>query len=101
MTRKENILNYICKTDDDRKLVETLVDEMLFIEGQLSKLRTLPFIKINPQNPEQQKATPAAKQYKELLQQYTGIIRTLKRGNYDDADGGESPLRKWVNEHVE
>lgn len=100
MTRKENILDYICKTDDDRKFVETLVDEMLFVEGQLSKLRTLPFIKINPQNHEQQKATPAAKQYKELLQQYTGIIRTLERGNRDYADNSESPLRKWVNEHV-
>lgn len=97
MDRKKELLKL---AGDDPALIE-LVPKMLFLEKRLEELEKLPFIKVNPNNPAQQKTTPAAKQYKELLQQYTNCIKILSRsGNVDDSED-ESPLRKWVKNHVE
>jgi hypothetical protein len=45
----------------------------------------------------QQKATPASRQYKELLQQYNNSLRLLLRmaGDLGDSEE-ESPLRAWI-----
>ena len=97
MDRKKELLKL---AGDDATLIE-LVSKMLFLEKRLEELEKLPFIKVNPNNPAQQKATPAAKQYKELLQQYTNCIKILSRaGNADDTEE-ESLLRKWVRKHVD
>ena len=97
MDRKNELLKL---AGDDATLIE-LVPKMLFLEKRLEELEKLPFIKVNPNNPAQQKATPAAKQYKELLQQYTNCIKILSRaGNADDTEE-ESLLRKWVRKHVD
>ena len=97
MDRKNELLKL---AGDDATLIE-LVPKMLFLEKRLEELEKLPFIKVNPNNPAQQKATPAAKQYKELLQQYTNCIKILSRaGNVDDTEE-ESLLRKWVRKHVD
>ena len=96
MDRKKELLTL---AGDDVTLME-LVSKVLFLEKRLDELEKLPFIKVNPNNPEQQKTTPAAKQYKELLQQYTNCIKILSRaGNADDSEE-ESPLRKWVRKHA-
>ena len=71
MDRKTELLKIICKAGDADKIkAEKLVDEVVFLEKNLEELRLLPFIKVNPKDQTKQKATPAAKQYKELLQQY-------------------------------
>lgn len=91
--RKAELLEYI---ENDIRYVN-LVDEMVFLEEQLRDLRKLPMIKVNPKNPSMQKSTPAQKMYKEFLQQYTNIIKTLaKKGESDTEE--ESPLRKFVKE---
>lgn len=46
-----------------------------FLERQLKTLKDMPFIRVNPKDPSQQKTTPAAKQYKELLQQYINLVK--------------------------
>lgn len=99
MDRREELLKYLSEVDD-KTLLETLIDEFVFLEEQLTAVKKLPFIKVNPKNPLQQKATPASKLYKELLQQYTNILRILSR--YDDnvESEEESPLRRWVKAHV-
>lgn len=99
MNRKEQLLEIV---GDDIKGSQ-LVDEIVFIEEQLVELRKLPFININPKNPMQQKATPAAKQYKELLQQYNNSLRLLLRlsGDMGGESEEESPLRKWVKSRKE
>lgn len=94
--RKQQLLNLI----DNEPALLPLVDEMLFLEENLTEVKKLPFIKVHPQDPTRQKATPAAKQYKELLQQYTNIIRLLIRATRTDEADEESPLRKWMKEHV-
>lgn len=98
MDRKEELLKIINKagSQNDVKAAQ-LVDEIVFIEEQLVELKKLPFIAVNPKNPMQQKATPASKQYKELLQQYNNSLRLLLRlsGDYGETEE-ESPLRQWV-----
>lgn len=96
MTRKQELLQAI---DNDATLVP-LIDEVVFLEGRLEELKKLPFIKVHPKDPSKQKTTPAQKQYKELLQQYVNIIRVLIRATGTDESDEESPLRKWVREHV-
>lgn len=95
--RKEELLKVI---ENDTTLVP-LIDEVVYLEEQLDYLRTLPKIKVHPKNPELQKTTPAAKLYKEMLQQYTNIIRILMRSTGTDIEDDESPLRKWVKKHVD
>jgi hypothetical protein len=81
---------------------EQLIDEVVFIEEQLVELKKLPFISVNPKNPMQQKVTPAAKQYKELLQQYNNSLRLLYRLSGDMGEvEEESPLREWVKSRKE
>lgn len=94
MDRKEELLQVI---ENDTTLI-SLVDEMIFLESQITEIKKLPFIKVHPDDPTKQKATPAAKQYKELLQQYTNIIRLLQRVTGDDNEDEQSLLRKWVDE---
>lgn len=95
MDRKEQLIDLI---DNDMTLMP-LVDEMLFLEKNLTEIKKLPFIKVHPNDPTRQKATPAAKQYKELLQQYTNIVKILTK-SHDTESLEESPLRKWMDEHI-
>ena len=99
MDRKERLMSHLCGTDEDKIIIEPVVDEMVFLENQLDSLRKLPFIKVHPQYPDLQKSTPAQKQYKELLQQYMNIVRILSKKD-DNTDEGVSPLREWVKNHV-
>lgn len=98
MERKDELLQLICKNGSNNDIkARQLVDEIIFVEEQLVYLKTLPFININPKNPMQQKTTPAAKQYKELLQQYNNSLRLLLRMSGDIGESEEeSPLRKWA-----
>lgn len=95
--REKELLSLI----DHDKLLIPLVSDMVTLEEQLEYLRTLPKIKVHPKDPTKQKATPAAKLYKESLQQYTNILRILMRATGTDVDDEESPLRKWFNEHMD
>ena len=105
MNRREELLSFI--PDDSKELVVNVVDEIIFIESKLNELKRLPFIKVNPENPMQQKATPAAKQYKELMQQYINNIKVIELIIYkdkrlqDENEQEESPLRKWANSRSE
>lgn len=104
MTRSEELKKIITKagTDNDLKAAQ-LIDEIVFIEERLKELKKLPFIAVNPKNPAQQKATPASRQYKEMLQQYNNSLRLLFRlsGDLGADQDEESPLRKWLRERSE
>lgn len=98
-TRRNELLGLL---GEDVKASQ-LVDEIVFIEGRLEELRKLPFIYVNPKNPAQQKATPASKQYKELLQQYNNSLRLLYHlsGDLGGEQEEESPLRAWLRSREE
>ena len=97
MTRKEELLKLFDQIEDTKDIILPMIDDVVFLEQQLDQLRKLPFMKVNPQNPAQQKATPAAKQYKELLQQYNNCIKILTGILRKDAPEEDSPLRAFLN----
>lgn len=79
-----------------RKIVANLIDEAVFLEGQMAELKKYAFIKTHPTNPSLQKITAAGKQYREFLQTYTNIVDKLCR-IYGREDGEEeSPLRAFL-----
>lgn len=97
MTRSEELHKIFEGIDEGKRaIVGNLIEEAVFIEGQLVNLKQYPFIKIHPKNPNMQKITAAGKQYRELLQTYTNIIDKLCR-IYGKEEGGEedSPLRAF------
>lgn len=104
MDKREQELKEIIRAtgkDNDIKAAK-LIDEVVFLEDRLAELRQLPFIKVDPANPMRQKATPASKQYKEMLQQYNNSLRLLFRiaGDLGESES-ESPLRKWLKERAD
>lgn len=103
MKRKDELIKYV--GEDLNDLVVDLVDEMVFLEIKLKELKELPFIRVNKNNPELQKATPASKLYKEYLQQYVNCVKVIegiiyKDKRLDDTEVEESPLRKWFKDHA-
>ena len=104
MSRRDELIKLI--SDDSLELVSDVIDEVIFLEDKLEELKKLPFIEINPKNPTKQRNTPAAKMYKEFLQQYIncvklieGVIYREKRLEGDEVE--ESPLRKWFKDHAD
>lgn len=96
MDRKKELLNQL-PDDATRKMMEPLIDDIVFLEETLYALKRLPFIRVSDKDSNRQKATPAAKQYKELLQQYNNSLKVL-RSAMNKTDGEEeSELRKWFN----
>lgn len=97
LSRKEELVEIFANVEDTKGIILPLIDDVVFLEEQLQELRKLPFIRVSKQDPSLQKATPAAKQYKELLQQYNNCIKILTGIIRKDAAEEESPLRAFVN----
>ena len=99
MDRREELIEIVCRENATK--AGRLIDEVVFLEGQLEDLKKLPFLKVNPDNPMKQKPTPAARLYKDTLNQYNNTLRLLLRvsGEFGDTEE-ESPLRAWVNSRM-
>lgn len=98
MTRKDELMQYL---GEKNSIHEPLVDEILFLEQQLTALKKLPFIRVKAHDPEIQKSTPAQKQYKELLQQYINCVKALGTLANKELEVEESPLRIWAKERAD
>lgn len=97
MGRYEELKAIFDNADESlRKIVEPLLEDVAYIEEELKVLRRLPKIRIDPDDDSRQKATPAAKQYKELLQQYNNCIKILMHAAQNAAPEEESPLREYL-----
>jgi hypothetical protein len=96
MDRYEEIMQAVCQDDADRTIYGPLAHRAVLLEEKLAQLEALPHIVVHPTDPTKQKTTPAHKQYKELLQQYSNIVKILGRVTGADGDTGESPLRTWA-----
>lgn len=99
MDRRQELEQLIGK--DSVELLGEVVDQVIFLEGKLDELKKLPFIQVHPKDASKQKNTPAAKMYKEFLQQYINCIKLIegvmykeKRLEGDEVE--ESPLREWM-----
>lgn len=102
MSRRDELVAII--PEDSMELVSSVIDDVVFLEYRLAELKKLPFIQVHPQDATKQRSTPAAKQYKEFLQQYINCIKVIEGVIYKDKrlegdEAEESPLRKWFNEH--
>lgn len=103
MSRRDELINII--PEDSLELVNSVIDDVVFLEGRLEELKKLPFIQVHPQDASKQRSTPAAKQYKEFLQQYINCIKMIEYVIYKDKrlEGDQvedSPLRKWFRENA-
>ena len=99
MEKYKDLLEAFEKADPNNYiLVKNTVEEMIFIENKLEYLKTLPFIKVHKEKPELQKATPAAKQYKELMQNYLYMTKILvaliNKINFEEDDVFSKFLQK-------
>lgn len=95
-TREQRILAMLDDAPDVREVLRPTIEEMAFLEARLDELRALPFIRVNPNNPEQQKVTPAARQYKELLQQYGNCVKMVTVCMQRLPHGDASPLADFL-----
>ena len=84
-----------------RKILDNLIEEAVFLEGQMTELKKHPFIKFHPTNPNLQKITAAGKQYREFLQTYTNIVDKLCRIFSNEEQGEESPLQQYFKMKLE
>lgn len=84
--------------EDVRTVIRPLITETVYLEKELDGLRGLPKIRVHPNDASKQQTTPAAKLYKELLQQYTNCIKVLESVLTKNAPEEESPLRQWLND---
>ena len=92
-------LNKIFENIDDsaKEVIFPMLDDVVFLENQLAELKKLPFIEISSRNPARQRQTAAAKQYKELMQQYNSCIKTLLTALSKNSTDEETPLREYLN----
>lgn len=81
--------------EEQRKFVEPLLKDYIFVAAQLENLRGYPFLAVNPVNPAQQRSTAAAKQYKDLLQQQINLVKLLVKAT-GGTEEDESPLRQYL-----
>lgn len=72
-----------------------LVEKMVMLEERLAELEALPWYRVNPKDPTQQKPTPAFYMYHKTLASYKEIVKLLIRGADDDGEE-ESPLRAYL-----
>ena len=104
MSRREELISII--PEESLELVNSVVDDVVFLEERLTELKKLPFIEVNTKNPMKQRSTPASKLYKEFLQQYINCIKMIeyviyKEKRLEGDEETESPLREWFRKNVD
>ena len=95
MNRKEELEDIFKDIDgNEKKLIQPLIDEVIFLEEQMIYLKTLPFIRVHEKDKAKQKTTPAAKLYKECSQSYMNAIRILSAMLHKVDTSAENELLK-------
>lgn len=99
MNRKEELKEIFKDVDEnERRLVQPLIDEVIFLEEQMVDLKKLPFISVHPKNNALQKRTEAARLYKESSQSYMNAIRILCSILHKVDSSAEDELMKKLEE---
>lgn len=63
--------------DGSKDVIDSTINDLVFLEKQIAYLKTLPFIRIDSKNPAKQTQTPAAKLFKELSQAKDSKVKIL------------------------
>lgn len=83
--------------DQTRAIVAPMCRDLAYLEARLAHLRTLPMLQVHPRDPARQRATPAARQYREAVQQYNALVKTLlKAAGATGPAERTSPLREYL-----
>ena len=100
--RKSELLTALQEIDEHRlKILMPVIDEAVFLEGQLEALRQMPFIKTHPSNPALQKQTEAARQYTKLHAAYLQCVKVLCSGlNKGALEDDDSPINRWLKSRL-
>ncbi len=78
MVTKEELQKFFDNVDEDKKqFALDTIDEYLFFVERINYLKSLPYIRVNKNNPERQELTPAAKLIKEYSQAVDAKRKTL------------------------
>lgn len=101
MTRRKQLDEIFKNIDDDQKqLVDRLLDEVVFLEEKMTELKKLPFIRIHPNDNTLQKPTSAAKLYKECTQSYMNAIRILCSLLHKVESSAQDDLMKLLEKYI-
>lgn len=98
MSRFEDLSAIFADMEGEADIVRPMIEDVVFLEGRLTELRAMPFLRVNPKNPADQKPTAAARQYKELLQQYNNCIKILTGILRKIGQEEISPLRAYLEQ---
>lgn len=100
--RKAELLEICDGLDEEKlKLMNPLIDQLIFLENQLNYLKTLPFILVKEDDNRRQKLTPAYRQYKDLSQTYINALKVINQALGIDSETVESPLRAYMERRLE
>lgn len=86
--------------ENDQKLVERLVSEVVFLENQMQEYRKYPFLSVHPNHPNLQKKTPAAALYKDALASYMNAVRILASFLHRVDESAENELLRKLEEYA-
>lgn len=101
-TKKKDDKNAVLlKVAEENEMLRPLVETAIDLQGKIETYRKMPQIIVNKKNPLKQKATPAAKLYKETLQQYANIMRVILRAAGSDDGEEDSIVREWMRKNME
>lgn len=89
--RKKTLVEIFSGIDEnERILIDGLIDEVVYLEDRMKELKKMPFIQVGRMDERKQRTTPAAKQYKECMQSYMNAVRillnTLRKAESSAAD---------------
>lgn len=70
MTREDLIKYFDVVDEDKRALAVDAIDEYLYFKAEVDKLRKLPLIRVDKNNPARQQITPAGK----LIKDYSNVL---------------------------
>ena len=102
MSRASELREIFKDLDEGKQtILGNLIDEAVFLEGQMAELKKYPLIKFHPTNPNLQKITAAGKQYREFLQTYTNIMDKLCRIYGNEEADEQSPLQLYFKMKLE
>ena len=99
MQRKAELLKITEKLDDEqKKLIDPLLDDIVFLEKRMDELRELPFVSVHPKNKAIQKTTAAAIQYKRCSESHMNKIRFVSGLLRKDDTSAADELMKKLGE---
>ncbi len=110
MTKSEQIQNerqrlgeiFSNVDENKRKLVEKLIDQAAYLAVENSNLKTVlvetGMVKYHPVHKDIQKPVEAARQYRQNVNSYALIIKTLNGILSRDSESGEDPFDEWLRE---